>query len=210
MQPVKDIDTIELFPILHEHLLALLQGLTPDQWHLPTVLKEWNVKDIASHIVDGHFRRVAMYRDQYTDPTSPIIDSYQSLISHLNQLNRDWVVATRRISPNQLIDWLKQVGPQIYLLFKELPAHDKAAFSVAWAGEETSPNWFHIAREYTELWHHQQQIRLAVNQTESLMEPKLYYPLIDTFMRALPYTYQFVAAPEATLIEFTITNLTGS
>ncbi|MEZ0487827.1 maleylpyruvate isomerase N-terminal domain-containing protein [Fibrella aquatica] len=210
MQPVKVIDTIELFPVLHEQLVSLLEELTPDQWQSPTVLRGWCVKDIASHIIDGHFRRVALYRDRYIDPNPPRIDSYQSLVDYLNQLNHDWVIATRRISPAQLLDWLRQVGPEVYQLFKTLPPHDAATFSVAWAGEESSQNWFHIAREYTELWHHQQQIRLAVDQTEPLMNAALYHPVIDTFMRALPYTYRSVMAPEATRIRFTLTNLTGS
>ncbi|MEJ7682555.1 MAG: hypothetical protein WKG06_32810 [Segetibacter sp.] len=28
-----------------------------------------------------------------------------------------------------------------------------------WAGEKKSKNWFHIAREYTEKWHHQMSSR---------------------------------------------------
>jgi hypothetical protein len=49
---------------------------------------------------------------------------------------------------------------------KELDPFAEAIFSVGWAGEEKSLNWFHIAREYTEKWHHQQQIRLAVGQEQ--------------------------------------------
>ena len=30
------------------------------------------------------------------------------------------------------------------------------------AGEAVSANWFDVAREFTERWHHQQQIRLAI------------------------------------------------
>jgi hypothetical protein len=37
-----------------------------------------------------------------------------------------------------------------------------APYGVSWAGEEKSANWFDTAREFTERWHHQQQIRLAV------------------------------------------------
>ena len=58
--------------------------------------------------------------------------------------------------------------------------------------------WFDVARELTERWHHQQQIRDAVGR------PPLYErylaPVIDTFVRALPYTYRDVDAPEGTTI----------
>ena len=36
-----------------------------------------------------------------------------------------------------------------------------AVFNISWAGEKQSLNWFHTARELSERWHHQQQIRLA-------------------------------------------------
>ena len=45
-----------------------------------------------------------------------------------------------------------------------LPSHGRAIFSVAWAGESESENWFDVARDYTERWHHQQQIRDAVGR----------------------------------------------
>jgi hypothetical protein len=82
-------------------------------------------------------------------------------------------------------------------------------FAVSWAGEEESFNWFHIAREYTEKWHHQQQIRLAVGQTEVLYSRELYYPYLDTSMRALPHHYKNIAAADNTLIQFTITGEGG-
>ena len=66
-------------------------------------------------------------------------------------------------------------------------------FPVSWAGEEESANWFDTAREFTERWHHQQQIRLAVNKP-GIMTREFYFPVLDCFMRALPYAYRNVAA----------------
>lgn len=196
------IHTIELFPVLHQHLLELLHNLKPDDWQRPTVCKGWTIKDITAHIVDTELRRITYYRDNYT---APIETDITSLIDFLNKLNNDWVIAARRLSPAILIEWLEQTGPQVYELFRSLPQYEPAVHSVAWAGDETSPNWFHIAREYTELWHHQQQIRLAVQQTAPLMDLSLYYPLIATFIRALPHTYRNITAPEGTGIKVKIT-----
>lgn len=209
MHPIQPIHTLELFPRLHSHLIELLTGLTTTDWQRPTVCKGWSVKDITAHLVDGHLRRIAIYRDQYVHPHIPLINSYQTLVDYLNQINQDWVVAARRLSPTQLIDWLIQVEPETYRLFKQLSPFDQAVHSVAWAGEQISPNWFHIAREYTELWHHQQQIRLAVDQTEVLMTAELYYPLLDTFMRALPHTYRQIVSSEHALIKVVITGAGG-
>lgn len=48
---------------------------------------------------------------------------------------------------------------------------------MSWAGEEQSANWFDTAREFTERWHHQQQIRLAVGQP-GIMSREFYYPVL--------------------------------
>ncbi|GAA4404078.1 maleylpyruvate isomerase family mycothiol-dependent enzyme [Nibrella viscosa] len=209
MQSLPAISTLALFPVLHEKLIMLLRSLPAEDWQLPTLCKGWSVKDIASHLLDGNFRRITLYRDQYQSPEKTDIRSYHDLIDYLNRLNNDWVRATRRLSPRLLTDLLAQTGAEVYNLFKALPPNEPAIFSVAWAGEAVSPNWFHIAREYTENWHHQQQIRLAVNQPDGIMTTELYYPLLDTFMRALPHTYRQVTAREGTLLQVSVTGEGG-
>ena len=209
MKEVAVIDTITLFPKLHGHLMEMLRGLSTDDWQRSTVCKGWSVKDIVAHMADTELRMVSLYRDGYTPTDIPVIDSYQSLVDYLNKLNNDWVTVARRFSPAILINWLQDAGPQLHKIYSELPPFENAIFSVAWAGEKTSPNWFHIARQYTELWHHQQQIRLAIDQTQPLMSAELYYPLLDTFVRAMPHTYRTIEAKDGTTIKLTITGAGG-
>jgi hypothetical protein len=78
-----------------------------------------------------------------------------------------------------------------------------AIFPVSWAGEERSKNWFHLAREYTEKWHHQQQIREPTGQ-DGIMTNELVYPVMDTFMCGLPYTYRSVVAMRETTVQISI------
>jgi hypothetical protein len=68
-----------------------------------------------------------------------------------------------------------------------------AQFGVAWAGQDSSPVWFDLGREYTERWLHQQQIREAVN-APGLTSREWLHPALDVFLRALPHTYRNVAA----------------
>ena len=84
----------------------------------------------------------------------------------------------------------------------------EAPFSVAWAGEERSAMWFHVAREYTEKWHHQQQIRDAVGQ-QGIMDRDLFYPCIDTFMCGLPHCYRNTNARNGTTVKITVTTNSG-
>lgn len=203
------IQTLHLFPKLDEKLIGLLRSLQPEDWSKPTLAKLWTIKDVATHLLDGNIRMISMVRDNFFGETSDKVESYQDLVAFLNRLNADWVKATKRISPSVLIELLEITGKEYCACIEQLDPFKPAMFSVAWAGEEKSMNWFHIAREYTEKWHHQQQIREAVNQTMPLMTREFYYPLIDTFMRALPHTYRNVKVKSGQAVQVAVTSEAG-
>lgn len=202
------IQTIHLFPRLDEKLITLLRSLSPGDWSKHTVARLWTVKDVATHLLDGNIRMLSIVRDNFFGDPPGGIQSYQELVDFLNRLNADWVKATKRMSPAVLIELLEVTGKEYCECIARLDPFKPAVFSVAWAGEEQSLNWFHIAREYTEKWHHQQQIREAVHQ-QGIMTREFYYPLIDTFMRALPHTYRNVQARNDHAIQVTVTSEAG-
>ena len=202
------IHTLPLFPVLDAKLIELLRSLSPDEWNKPTIARLWTVKDIATHLLDGNLRTLSFSRDKHSIIPDREINSYESLVDYLNQLNADWVKATKRLSPEILIELLESSGKQYSQYLTTLDPHAEAIFSVAWAGEQTSKNWFHIAREYTEKWHHQQQIRAAVGKP-GIMTRELFYPFIETLLRGLPHVYRNTAAAEGTTIQITIDSSIG-
>jgi uncharacterized protein (TIGR03083 family) len=205
MIPVVPIPTLHLFPKLDQLLIELLKSLSPDDWDMPTISKQWTVKDIAAHLLDGNLRTLSIARDGYRGDPPMNINSYRDLVNYLNDLNTIWVLAYKRISPKILIEMLETTGREFNAYLNQLDMFTPAIFPVAWAGEAESQNWFHIAREYTEKWHHQQQIREAIGVQHELMIPELYNPCIDTLLRALPYTYRDINAAVGTLIKVNIT-----
>lgn len=202
------ISTLHLFPVLDRMLIDLLRSLTPEDWHKPTVAKLWNVKDVAAHLLDGNVRMIALAEGYQSPGPPPQINSYQDLLSFLNGLNASWVNAMKRVSPQVLVQQLEETSLGYISYLNSLDLFAPALYPVPWAGEETSANWFHIAREYTERWHHQQQIRDAIGQP-GLMTPELFQPCISTFMYALPHSYRNTAAPDGTVIKFIITTPAG-
>lgn len=190
---------------LNEKLIPLLRALEPADWQRPTTARLWTVKDVASHLLDGNLRTLSVLRDAYAgDPTGEI-RAYADLVAYLNRLNADWVQATRRLSPAVLTDLLERTGAEFCNYLDTLDPAAPALFSVAWAGENQSPNWFHVAREYTEKWHHQQQIRLATGRGyDELFTKKLFAPLIDTLLRALPHHYRDVPGDDGDLLQVRI------
>lgn len=208
METQQIIHTAHLFPILDEQLISLLRSLTTDEWNMPTIAKLWTVKDIAAHLLDTNFRTLSFARDQHSIQPDREISSYTDLVAYLNQLNADWVKATKRLSVHVLKELLELTGKQCSQYWQQVDLYADAVFSVAWAGEQTSKNWFHIAREYTEKFIHQQQIRDAVGK-QGILTKELFYPFINTFMCALPHTYRNVMAAIDTVVKVTVTTDIG-
>lgn len=192
-----------LFRPLDASLIELLKSLNAEEWQAQTVAKLWKVKDVAAHLLDGNIRTLSIQRDGFFGEQPGDIQSYQDLVTWLNQLNADWVKASKRISPKVMILLHEATSHQTCTYYESVDLNTKAIFPVAWAGEAESQNWFHIAREYTEKWLHQQQIRDAVNKS-GILNQKYYSPFLETTMRALPFTFKNVAAPIDTVIQLDV------
>lgn len=194
-RPVQPLLVADRFAPLGAALIDLLRSLREEQWRLPTVCAAWSVHDIAAHLLDTACRRVSAGRDGWRlPPPAKSVAGYGDLVDFLNDLNAQWVTAARRLSPRLLTDFLALVEPQLAEHFVALDP-SSAGIPVSWAGESESQSWFDVARELTERWHHQQQIRLAVG-APPLDDPNLSGPVLETFLRALPHRYRDVQAAE--------------
>jgi uncharacterized protein (TIGR03083 family) len=200
-------------PILCAHLLRkvdaqlvdLLSSLAPAEWEVQTIAPSWKVRDVAAHLLDTVLRKLSMVRDSCVVGASEI-NSPQDVVALVNRLNDEGVTVYRRLSPAVLIDLLKVACEQSARFHESLDPFAPAVFAVSWAGEEESLNWFDTARELTERWHHRQQIRLATNRP-GIMTPDLYHPVLECFIRGLPFLYRDVDAPLGTTI---LVNISGA
>jgi uncharacterized protein (TIGR03083 family) len=172
-------------PILCAHLLRkvdarlieLLRSLTAEEWSLPTIAGHWQVRDVAAHLLDTPLRKLSLVRDSWT-VEAVAIGSAQDVVELVNRLNREGVAVYRRLSPPLLIAMMESACEQSARFHESLDPFAKAAFGVSWAGEAISLNWFDTARELTERWHHQQQIRLATHRP-GILTRELYNPVLD-------------------------------
>ncbi|HEX2254804.1 MAG TPA: maleylpyruvate isomerase family mycothiol-dependent enzyme [Thermoanaerobaculia bacterium] len=200
----------ELFAELDRHLLDLLRGLDSADWDRPTLCAEWTVKDVAAHLLDGTLRRVSAQRDGHRGRHQPAgFASYRELVAWIGELNGRWVRAADRLSPRVLIGLLAATGPWFTALMDGLDPEEPAFYPVAWAGEAASATWFDVAREYTEKWTHQRQIREAVSRPGVLETPPLYSPVLATFVRALPVSYRDVTAAQGARVRLVVPGAAG-
>lgn len=200
----------DLFPEVSHRLVALLRSLSADEWHLPTLSSRRTVKDISSHLLDGSLRRLSMHRDGYRPADGRSQPrAGEPLMDFLNRLNDEWETGTRRLSPKVLVDLIEWADAQLADLFQSLDPHGPAIFSVAWAGEERSANWMDVARDYTEKWHHTQQLFDATKRPSTIMNRRLGHPCLDIFMRALPFTFRNVEADVNSVVTVVVTGEAG-
>jgi len=207
LKPLPPILTAHLFPRLDGMLIELLRSLAPSDWEKQTVSPKWKVKDVAAHLLDTTLRGVSIGRDGYV-AENPAINSPTDLAAFINRLNHEGVTVYQRLSPAVLTALMEVATKFVAEYQASRDPFAMAPYGVSWAGEEKSPNWFDTARELTERWHHQQQIRLAVNRP-GIMTRELYHPVLDCFLRALPFTYRDFSAKTGTLLQFTVSGECG-
>lgn len=207
MQTPKPILVTDLFKPTLDALILLLEDLLPEEWGRPTICAGWTVKDVSLHLLAVDIGNLSRKRDGFSLTSKKPIRSDQELFEFINSLNESWISAAQRISTPLLIDLLRLVGEQTTTFFDTVDPFGSGE-PVSWAGPEPAPHWLDLAREYTERWHHQQHIRDAVAKP-GLKEPRFFAPILDAFVRALPYTYRDVASPEGTCVVLCITGDSG-
>jgi uncharacterized protein (TIGR03083 family) len=176
-------------------LVGLLDSLRPAQWAQPTAAPGWTVKDIALHLLDDDLGVLARNRDG--DTTGFIdADTHEAFVEGLAAKNQRWIDGAQNLSPRLLIDLLSWSGEQVTQYYSTLSATDHG--HVSWASDKPVPVWFDIAREFTERWVHQVQIREAVDRVENYAATHL-PTVLRTFVWAFPHQYRAEAEPGTTV-----------
>jgi uncharacterized protein (TIGR03083 family) len=196
------IAVLEPLRAVNDALIDLLRGFDDADWHRPTVAPDRTVKDVAAHLLHGSLRRVTALRDRYRPPASESYATRETLTAFIQENNRAFMQAMALVSPSILGELLARYDAEMLALFAALPPDD-LGLGVVWAGEWQSQNWFDIAREYTEKWHHQQQLRDATGRPP-LYAPALLEPALETFARGLPFAYRAFPAADGTRIAIAV------
>ena len=203
------IDTRPLFRPVSSSLVQLLGGLPGEIWERPTIAGAWVVRDIVAHLLDSTLRRLSFHRDGMTPPL-PLhpISSDRDFVDFIDTLNAQWVTSAKRLSPRVLTDLYERASREAADWFESLPLEAPALFPVSWAGEQASAGWFDVGREFTELWHHQQQIRMAVG-ADDLADPRYLSAVIDVAIRGLPHAFRDVSGEAGQIVAIDISGPSG-
>ena len=158
------------------------------------------MRDVVAHLTDISMRRLSFHRDRHAPPPPPFpIQNDRDFARFINQINADWVGASRRVSARQLTAMYASAATQLCDFVETLPFDGPGLFGVSWAGEMESAAWFDIGREFTEQWHHQAQIREAVG-AKPLGDAAALHATLAIALRGLPHAYRDIAASDGTML----------
>ena len=198
---------VERFAPLRERLLTLLAELADDDWVRPTAAPGWSVKDVATHLLGGDISILSYHRDGFRSAQK--IDSYADLVELVDRLNREWITAARRFSPQLLREFLAFTGPQVEACFAAKGSHENGRPGFHGRGR-TRRNLYGLIllANLRSGGITQQQIRDASGRFP-LYEPYFFAPVLDTFVRALPHAFRNTNAPSGTSVRFEIAGDAG-
>ena len=195
------LDTRPLFPLERGEFVALLRNLEASDWQRPTVCPGWSVRDVVAHVVHDYIRKLSRARDRQAGP-GPWPG--EDLPGFLHRVNQEFVDVARSWSPAVLVDLIGHLGPQLDQFWASLDLN-RAGEPVSWAAPGVpAPVWLDVAREYTEYWVHQQQVRDAVGRPGAADE-RLTAPVTDTFLRAVPHALRHLSAAPGTCLHIQVT-----
>jgi hypothetical protein len=142
-------DISALFRLERGRLLDLLKSLAPTDWSRDTPCPGWKVLGLVSHLVNGDLGVLSRNRDHYLGTRPPDGADESEFIEWLDELMKEWVSATRGLSPKVAIGLLSWSGPQIV---EHFAAQDQMARTahIQWAGPEPCPVWLNQVRELSE------------------------------------------------------------
>jgi uncharacterized protein (TIGR03083 family) len=145
----------------------LLRSLSPDEWNAATECPNWNVKEIALHVLGDDLSLLSRQRDEATNGLLLYAVDHPGLTfpALLDGFNEQWVKAAGFLSTELVVKLLEMSGVWTAVYYGTVDRTELGEpvgfFGAAKQGGQ-SPLWQAIAREYVERWIHQSQIRRAL------------------------------------------------
>jgi uncharacterized protein (TIGR03083 family) len=168
------LDVREVLAPERAELVALLHGLTPEQWALPTECPAYSVKGVVAHVLGDDLSLLSRQRDGAPPGVVAVAAELPGaeFRTVLDTFNDRWVAASAFFSTTVLVELLELAGEWTEAFYRsvDLRAPCEPVFFFGSTGE-VSPYWQAIAREYMERWVHHSQIRRALGLGSLAGEP---------------------------------------
>jgi uncharacterized protein (TIGR03083 family) len=192
-----------LFRLERSRLLEMLTELEDSDWTRPTPCPGWSVLGLVAHLLGDDLSFVAWQRDDHLGTPAPVGLDEHGLIAWLDELQVEWVHASRRLSPRLVVELLGWIGDQVVETVGRQDPSARTA-TVTWASAGPAPVWLDQARELSERWIHRQQLLQALGLASDL-RPDLADPVLDGLRWSYPYRLEAVHRASGATAAITVT-----
>ena len=141
----------------YDAVIALAEGLAPDEWDLPTSCPGWSVKDNVAHVIGIEAMLLGRPTPEVTLP-----DELPHVRNDFGRVNEEWIEAYRG---RPTADVLADLRDTIAERRSALAGMDQAAFdaeSFTPAGPDSYGRFMRI--RVMDMWMHEQDIRAVVGR----------------------------------------------
>ncbi len=196
-------DYAALFTVERDRLGKLLAGLSAEDWQRPSPCPGWSVLGLCCHLLGDDFGTLARHRDGHYGTPSPEGAAEGEFIAWLDDMQAEWVRASRRLSPRLVTELQRWTAPQGADTFRREDPQARIA-SVSWASPGPVPAWLDQARELSEYWIHRQQLLQGLGRPSDL-RADVAGPVLDGLRWAYPYRLAQAQARPGDSVTITVT-----
>ena len=170
---------IALFEDVWGDITSLCDGLTDEQWALPTDCPGWSVQDNVAHMIGTE--RMLMGEQ----PDAPPVDDAAHVRNDIGKANEQWISGYRALTGKEVLDEFRAVTARRLEALRAMSAGD-------WDREGFTPEGPGPYRQFMAIrvfdcWYHDQDIREALGEPGYLDGPVADLSLARIPPKGLPY-----------------------
>jgi uncharacterized protein (TIGR03083 family) len=137
-------------------IVAVVEGLSDEQWQAPTPLPGWSVRDVVAHVIGTE----SMLQGAGTPEADIDVSTLKHVRNDVGVMNERWVRKLRGVSTADLLDKLRTTISDRRTALTAMSDGDWNAISMTPAGPDTYGRFMRV--RIFDCWMHEQDIRDAL------------------------------------------------
>ena len=188
---------IALFEDVWGDIAGVCDGLTDEQWLLPTDCPGWSVQDHVAHMIGTERMLLG------EQPDAPPVDDAPHVRNDIGKANEQWIASYRARTGKEVLDEFRAVTQRRLDALREMSDDD-------WSREGFTPEGPGPYRQFMAIrvfdcWYHDQDIREALDRPGYLDGPVADLSLDRIPPKGLPYVVgKKAAAPPGSTVVFEV------
>lgn len=160
-RPVTTLDKAEVLAGLGavwDDIAALGDGLSAEDWQVPTALPEWSVRDVVAHLIGVE----SMLAGVVTPEADVDVSTLKHVRNDFGAMNERWVRKLRPVGTQDLLDRFRTVTADRRRVLTAISNDDWNAVTSTPAGPDTYGRFMRV--RIFDCWMHEHDIRDAIGR----------------------------------------------